>query len=104
MVKESTTQVKKKRKTVSAETEQEPDIYQVIMRFSNTGISEYPITNHVKFQKVCELEEKEAKSRDIVQDSKIFFNVLQDIPNFMAQARDLKLSQKEVFIQALYYL
>ncbi|XP_050302709.1 THO complex subunit 5 homolog isoform X2 [Anthonomus grandis grandis] len=75
MVKDSsgiTTQVKKKRKP-NAETELQTEIY----------------------QRVCEFEEKEAKNRDLLKDSEVFYKNIDDICDNLQQIRNLKLTQKE---------
>uniref|UniRef100_A0AAR5Q0U7 THO complex subunit 5 homolog n=1 Tax=Dendroctonus ponderosae TaxID=77166 RepID=A0AAR5Q0U7_DENPD len=72
MVKETNAPVRKKRKSTVADSDPEPDIY----------------------QKICEFEEKEAKSRDVVADSKLFAKCIESIHDQLHQVRELKNSQK----------
>ncbi|KAL1494528.1 hypothetical protein ABEB36_010112 [Hypothenemus hampei] len=65
----SSAPLKKKRKTVHGEAETESDIY----------------------QKICDNEVKEAKSRDSAKDSKLYYQTLSKIHEQLIKVRDLKL-------------
>lgn len=55
----------------------------------------------ILLQKVCEFEEKESKSRNIVVDSEIFFDVVREAQSNLDQVKDAKLAQKKVNFKLL---
>lgn len=75
MVKDTTTQVKKKRKANTVDPEPELDIY----------------------KKVCDFEEKEAQNRNISTDTDLFYITSQEVHDALITCRDLKRKQAESF-------
>lgn len=68
--------------------------------FETSCLSNYTFLNIVVWillQKVCEFEEKESKSRNIVVDSEIFFDIVREAQSNLDQVKDAKLAQKKVY-------
>ncbi|XP_030751989.1 THO complex subunit 5 homolog isoform X2 [Sitophilus oryzae] len=70
MVKENSNAVKKKRKANTTEADAETDIY----------------------KKACDFEENESQNRNSSEDAELFFQICQEIHDFLDQVRELKQS------------